>query len=81
MPGNGNICNEHKMCTHRIESIENRQRLWEIRLQKMEVDMIDIKNNSKISIAVITVIGGIISSGITLAGVIAVPLLRGWLGL
>lgn len=81
MPNDNNICNEHKMHIHRITAIEAKCGVCESRLQKMEADMIDIKNNSKLTIAMITVFGGVVSSAITLTGVIAVPLIRGWLGI
>ena len=81
MPGDNNICNEHKMHAHRIEAADRKAVSLEVRVQKLEADMIDLRNQSKITIALITVLGGVVSSALTLTGVIAVPLIRGWLGI
>ena len=79
------ICNEHKEQRHRIDALERAfDRCKEenrCSIRKLEVDMIDIRNQSKVTIALITVFGGIISSGLTLAGVIAVPIIQGWPGI
>lgn len=79
------ICNEHKEQRHRIDALEKAfARCKEenrCSIRKLEVDMIDIRNQSKITIALITVFGGVVSSALTLTGVIAVPIIRGWLGI
>ena len=77
LPENNNICNDHRMHSHRIAALEMKCE----RINRLEADMIDLRNQSKITIALITVLGGVVSSALTLTGVIAVPLIRGWLGI
>lgn len=81
MPNDNNICNDHRVCVHRISACEKCIEIFEKRIKKTEEDMIDFKSQSKITIALITAAAGVLSSALTLVGVIAVPLIRGWLGL
>ena len=55
--------------------------MLEKRVRTLEGEMIDLRNQSKITIAIITLCGGVVSSMLTLIGVIAVPIIRGLIGI
>lgn len=76
-----NDCKECRLHAHRITGAERCIEMLEKRVRTLEGEMIDLRNQSKITIAIITLCGGVVSSMLTLIGVIAVPIIRGLIGI